>query len=92
MRLDQLPNTLRGQGVKVAVIDSGCTNAHPDLTQVSRGYDIVNKSISTATWNVDTLAHGSHCTGLIAGLDSAGGIRGFAPDAEIHVCKLFPGG
>ena len=92
MRLDQLPNTFRGQGVKVAVIDSGCANSHSDLTQVARGYDIVNKSVSTATWNVDTLAHGSHCTGLIAGLDSAGGIRGFVPDAEIHVCKLFPGG
>ena len=78
--------------MKVAVIDSGCTNTHSDLTQVSRGYNIVNKSISTATWNVDTLAHDSHCTGLIAGLDSAGGIRGFAPDAEIHVRELFPGG
>jgi len=92
MRLDQLPNTFRGQGVKVAVIDSGCANSHSDLTQVARGYDIVNKSVSTATWNVDTLSHGSHCTGLIAGLDSASGIRGFVPDAEIHVCKLFPGG
>ena len=92
MRLDQLPNTYRGQGVKIAVIDSGCANSHQDLTQVSHGYDIVNKATNTATWNVDTISHGSHCTGVIAGLDSATGIRGFAPDAEIHACKLFPGG
>ena len=92
MRLDQLPNTYRGQGVKIAVIDSGCANTHPDLAQVTRGYDIVNKASNTATWNVDTISHGSHCTGVIAGLDSATGIRGFAPDAEIHACKLFPGG
>ncbi len=92
MRLDQLPNTYRGQGVKIAVVDSGCANSHQDLTQVTRGYDIVNKATSTSTWNVDTIAHGSHCTGVIAGLDSATGIRGFAPDAEIHACKLFPGG
>ncbi len=92
MRLDQLPNTYRGQGVKIAVIDSGCANGHQDLTQVSHGYDIVNKATNTATWNVDTISHGSHCTGVIAGLDSASGIRGFAPDAEVHACKLFPGG
>lgn len=92
MRLDQLPNTYRGQGIKIAVIDSGCANSHQDLIQVTHGYDIVNKMSSTATWNVDTISHGSHCSGVIAGLDSATGIRGFAPDAEIHACKLFPGG
>lgn len=92
MRVDQLPPTYRGQGVKVAVIDSGCANGHQDLSHVSRGYDIVNKAVDRNTWNIDSIAHGSHCTGVIAGLDSASGIRGFAPDAEIHACKLFPGG
>ncbi len=92
MRIDQLPGTYRGQGVKVAVIDSGCANSHQDLTHVSQGYDIVNKATNRASWNVDIIAHGTHCTGVIAGLDSATGIRGFAPDAEIHACKLFPGG
>ncbi len=92
MRADQLPPTYRGQGVRVAVIDSGCATTHADLSQVSHGYDIVNKAKDTSTWTVDTISHGSHCTGVIAGLDSATGIRGFAPDAEIHACKLFPGG
>jgi hypothetical protein len=92
MRVDQLPSTYRGQGVKIAVIDSGCANSHQDLTHVSHGYDIVNKAVDRSTWNIDSIAHGSHCTGVIAGLDSATGIRGFAPDAEIHACKLFPGG
>lgn len=92
MRLDQLPNTYRGQGVKIAVVDSGCANSHQDLTQVTHGRDIVNKDSGGNTWNIDTIAHGSHCTGVIAGLDSSTGIRGFAPDAEIHACKLFPGG
>lgn len=92
MRIDQLPPTYRGQGVKIAVIDSGCANGHSDLTHVSHGYDIVNKAVDRSTWNIDSIAHGSHCTGVISGLDSATGIRGFAPDAEIHACKLFPGG
>ena len=44
-----------------------------------------------------TAAHGMYDgaapgAGVIAGADPSWGIRGFAPEAEIHVCKLFPGG
>jgi subtilisin family serine protease len=92
MRLDQLPPHFRGQGIRIAIVDSGAANQHQDLTNITHGYDIINKQRDTSTWTVDTLSHGSHCAGVIAGLDSAVGIRGFAPDAEIHACKLFPGG
>jgi hypothetical protein len=92
MRLDQLPGEYRGQGVKVAVIDSGVATTHDDLSKMRFGMDIVNKKTSPNTWNEDVIAHGSHCTGVIAGADNARGIRGFAPDAEVHACKLFPGG
>jgi len=92
MRLDQLPPHFRGQGIRIAVVDSGAANQHQDLTNITHGYDIINKQRDTSTWTVDSLSHGSHCAGVIAGLDSAVGIRGFAPDAEIHACKLFPGG
>lgn len=92
MRLDQLPPHFRGQGIRVAVVDSGAANQHQDLTHIKNGYDIINKQRDTSTWTIDSLSHGSHCAGIIAGLDSAIGIRGFAPDAEIHACKLFPGG
>lgn len=92
MRLDQVPATLRGHGIKIAIVDSGAANGHQDLTNITRGVDIVNKARDRNTWNVDTIAHGSHCAGVISGVDSATGIRGFAPDAEVHACKLFPGG
>ena len=92
MRLDQLPPHFRGQGIRIAIVDSGAANQHQDLTNITHGYDIINKQRDTSTWTVDTLSHGSHCAGVIAGMDSAVGIRGFAPDAEIHACKLFPGG
>ncbi len=91
MRLDQLPAHYRGQGIRVAIVDSGAANAHQDLSKITRGYDVINKTLSSG-WNVDTISHGSHCAGVIAGMDSDWGIRGFAPDAEVHVCKLFPGG
>lgn len=92
MRLDQLPGDYRGQGVKVAVVDSGAVTTHDDLNTIHFGFDIINKKTNPDTWNEDTVAHGSHCAGIIAGADNAKGIRGFAPDAEVHVCKLFPGG
>jgi subtilisin family serine protease len=92
MRLDQLPSNFRGQGARVAVIDSGATTTHQDLRSIKFGFDVVNKRSDPGTWNQDVISHGSHCAGIIAGADNGVGIRGFAPDAEVHVCKLFPGG
>ncbi len=92
MRLDRLPPQFRGQGIKIAIIDSGAATTHEDLKGLHLGIDIINKRTSPSTWTEDMIAHGSHCAGVIAGSDGRRGIRGFAPDAEIHVCKLFPGG
>jgi subtilisin len=38
------------------------------------------------------MSHGSHCAGVIAGNGERGHIRGFAPKAEVHILKVFPGG
>jgi hypothetical protein len=92
MKVDQLPPHYRGRGVKVAVIDSGIATSHQDLQQQVRGgYDTLTQS--EATWSQDTLAHGTHTAGIIAGnLDNAIGIRGIAPDVEIYAYKVFPEG
>jgi hypothetical protein len=92
MRMDKLPPQFRGRGVKIAVIDSGAATTHTNLKQLGPGFDIINKSTDPGGWNQDVLGHGSHCSGVIAGADPSFGILGFVPEAEIHVCKLFPGG
>lgn len=92
MRLDRLPPQFRGQGVKIAIVDSGAATSHDDLSGLHLGIDIVNKKTAPGDWTRDIIAHGSHCAGVIAGSDGPRGVRGFAPDAEVHVCKLFPGG
>lgn len=92
MRLDQLPGSYRGQGVKIAIIDSGAATTHDNLRGIHAGFDILNKLTNPNGWDQDTLGHGSHCAGVIAAADIASGMRGFAPDAEVHACKLFPGG
>jgi subtilisin family serine protease len=92
MRLNLLPLEMRGAGVKVAVIDSGIAAGHPDLSHVAKGSDLTVQPADQASWSADDIAHGSHCAGVIGGSDDAFGIRGFAPDAEIHALKIFPGG
>jgi hypothetical protein len=92
MKLDQLAASLGGQGVKVGIIDSGCDNAHPQLTHVTRGIDLTNNKNATS-WTTDTMSHGTHCAGIItAATTTLAGIRGFAPMAEVHALKVFPGG
>jgi subtilisin family serine protease len=91
MRLDWLDSAVTGAGVKVAVIDSGIAKAHPDLARVKAGRDFTVWPAAEAGWDDDVLAHGSHCGGIIAGR-AGGGIRGFAPGAEVIALRVLPGG
>ncbi|MDQ3935246.1 MAG: S8 family peptidase [Actinomycetota bacterium] len=90
MRIPELPPTYRGAGVKVAVIDSGAAIGHPDLDHIARGFDVSAKN--EVGWRDDTIGHGSHCAGVIAGRQNGRGVLGIAPEAEVHVYKIFPGG
>jgi subtilisin family serine protease len=90
----QSAGALTGQGSRVAIVDSGCDNKHSALTHIKIGRDYTNLDTGGKpdqnTWAVDTVSHGTHCAGIIAG--NGQGIRGFAPAAEVHILKLFPGG
>ncbi|MEH3148552.1 MAG: S8 family serine peptidase [Methylobacterium frigidaeris] len=93
MGLDRLPPNYDGAGVKVAIIDSGAAQpTHRNLRRVGPGLSVVGPD--RKAWTDDTIGHGSHCAGIIGGntVANGGGIRGFAPAAEIHICRIFPGG
>jgi hypothetical protein len=91
MDLDRLPRAFRGAGVKLAIIDSGVATEHPDLLgRVTCGIGLAGGKPDG--WADDTAHHGSHCAGIIAGGDDGRGIVGFAAEAEVHACKIFPGG
>ena len=93
MGLDQVPPKYDGATIRVGVIDSGAAaRTHPDLRTIVRGLDVTSTPASEVTWSTDTIAHGSHCSGVIAGADDASGVRGFAPAAEMHEARIFPGG
>jgi len=78
---------VRGEGIRVCVMDSGLFSAHSDLTSSKiSGY---NGPEAFTPWNRDGLRHGTHVTGIIAAADNNGGVVGVAPDVEIYVVRVF---
>ncbi len=76
-----------GKGIRVAVIDTGVQDDHPDLRgKVVRGYNYVN-----GNWNpYDYNGHGTHVAGIIAANTNNGiGIAAVAPDAQIYAVKVL---
>lgn len=91
MRLDQLPPTFRGFGIKIAVIGTGVSTDHPDLKQRARsGVDAVRRT--EEGWAHDPVGSGTHAAGIIAGADTGKGIVGIAVDADLDVCQVLPDG
>ncbi|MEU1596649.1 S8 family serine peptidase [Streptomyces sp. NPDC005708] len=91
MRLDRLPPTFRGFGIKIGVIGSGVSAEHPDLKQrVRSGADLVHRT--EEGWAHDPVGSGTHAAGIIAGADTGKGLVGIAVDAELDVCQVMPDG
>lgn len=86
-------DTTKGDGSRVAVIDTGVYDAHPDLEGV------VNDDLS-ANFTTDPYdfrpngagSHGTHVAGIVAGTNADGdGILGTAPDTEVLSLRVFSG-
>jgi subtilisin family serine protease len=91
MRLDALPvEQFHGQGIRVALIDSGCANSHRNLRRVQAGLDMLESGNNR--WAEDDLGHGTHCAGIIAADGMTSGIRGIAPRADLLPVKIHPYG
>jgi len=92
MGLDRIHETLAGQGVRIAIVDSGADTGHSLLRHIRYGLDLTERA-DAQSWMQDVVGHGSHCAGIIGARDESGKmLRGFVPEAEIHVLKVFPGG
>ncbi|WP_285100663.1 S8 family serine peptidase [Promicromonospora sp. MEB111] len=76
-----------GEGVTVAVLDSGIDATHPDLDEVVVGSrDFTGKGDVT-----DGDGHGTHVASILAGSgEGSGGVnQGVAPDADLLVGKVL---
>ncbi len=82
----------KGQGVKVAVIDTGLAMNHEDLsTNAIAGKNFVDGAEGTSQ-TTDNDEHGTHVAGIIAADDNGKGVVGIAPDAQVCGFCVFPTG
>ena len=75
-----------GQGVKVAIIDTGMDYTHPDLAANYKGG--YNAIISTAT-PMDDHGHGTHVSGTIGAVKDLKGVVGVAPKVDLYAVKVL---
>jgi type VII secretion-associated serine protease mycosin len=87
---DRVWTTTTGQGVIVAVIDSG-SGPHPDLTEnVLPGRSFSGSVELPDGTDIDASGHGSHVAGIIASVANNGiGGSGVAPNAKILPIKVL---
>lgn len=77
----------KGEGVKVAILDTGIDVTHPDL--IPNIKDGINFTSNDYRDYVDRQGHGTHVAGIIAGCDNNIGIVGVAPQAELYIAKIL---
>ena len=75
-----------GRGVKVAVLDTGIDETHPDFT----GRIVTSKSFIGGSARDDN-GHGTHVAGIIggSGARSNGRYRGVAPESSLYIGKVL---
>lgn len=83
----QVWSVTRGEGVKVAILDTGIDYNHPDL----KDNIVVGQNFTTSNVNdyMDRQGHGSHCAGIIAAMDNNFGVVGVAPKASLYIGKVL---
>lgn len=79
--------TTKGEGIKVAVLDTGINKSHPDLSANLRGG--VNFTTTDITDFEDRQGHGTHCAGIIGGVDNGIGVIGVAPSVDLYAVKVL---
>lgn len=76
----------QGEGVKIAIIDSGCDLTHPDLmANLIEGKNFVELGMPPDA----SSEHGTHIAGIIAANNDDAGIVGVAPKSKIMPLKVL---
>jgi subtilisin family serine protease len=76
----------RGKNIKVAVLDTGIDEAHPDLKDA---IDDARDFTRSRFGPVDRHGHGTHTAGTIAARQNDVGVVGVAPDCRLLIGKVL---
>jgi subtilisin family serine protease len=79
--------TTKGEGLKVAILDTGIDRNHPDLMANIKGG--VNFTTDDRTDYQDRQGHGTHCAGIIGACDNGVGVVGVAPAVDLYSVKVL---
>lgn len=83
--------TNNGSGIRVAIIDTGIDQDHPDLVANIKGgqnFVTVRGRIDPNKWDDDN-GHGTHVAGIVAAIDNSIGVIGVAPGASLYGVKVL---
>lgn len=83
--------SIYGNGIKIAVLDTGIDYNHPDLVENYKGgYDFAFED--SDPFDYTTNSHGTHVSGIIAAKNNGFGVVGVAPGASIYAVKVLDDG
>ena len=80
-----------GQGVKVAVLDSGVDITHPDLAanlDLADSFDFVDGDTNVSDVPGAVTGHGTSTSGIVAAVDNNIGVIGTAPKATVIMYRV----
>ena len=72
-----------GNGIGVAIVDTGINFTHRDLAPANRWFSAFGTSCE------DDNGHGTHVTGIVAALDNSVDVVGVAPSAKPYCVKVL---
>ncbi len=86
LQLEECQKITQGEGIVVAVLDTGCDLQHPDLKDRIVASRDFTGSRSGAS---DVSGHGTHCAGIIASSINDTGLIGTAPRVSLVIAKVL---
>src|SRR5574342_1280611 len=80
----------KGQGITIAILDTGCDQTHPDLKdRIIGGRNFTDDDRSNPDIFNDYNGHGTHVSGTIAATENHAGVIGVAPEAGLLIVKVL---
>ncbi len=80
-----------GQGVTVALLDTGLNLSNPEFLNSPRLLTPYN-AVDGSTDVTDSIRHGTHVAGIVAASGNGSGMYGVAPQSRLLMVKVFNGG